>query len=122
MTEPTSPSWDASRRSDGNRSLLPPARFAYGRHTWKEIVHLLANLPLALLGFTYVVTVLFAGAFLTLTAIGLPLLAAGLMGARQLGKLERARARALLGVRVDEPSQSDGDHRRVLAVLIYLNS
>ncbi len=48
---------------------------------------------MALLGFTYVVTVLFTGAFLTVTVIGFPLLAAGLLGARQLGKLERARAR-----------------------------
>ncbi|NGO49060.1 sensor histidine kinase [Streptomyces ureilyticus] len=82
----------------------PPARFAYDWHTWKEIAHLLANLPVSLIGFTYVVTVLSTGAFMTLTVIGLPLLAGGLMGARLLGKLERGRARALLGVRVDEPS------------------
>ncbi|MFI8190877.1 sensor domain-containing protein [Streptomyces sp. NPDC085946] len=83
----------------------PPPRFAYDRHTWKEIAHLLANLPVALLGFTYVMTVLFTSFWLTVTVIGFPLLAAGLMGARQLGRLERARARALLGVRVDEPSR-----------------
>ncbi|MFE0516518.1 sensor domain-containing protein [Streptomyces sp. NPDC058964] len=83
----------------------PPARFAYDRHTWLEIAHLLANLPASLLGFVYVVTMLFTGVGLTVTVIGFPLLAAGLMGARQLGKLERARARALLGVRVDEPSR-----------------
>ncbi|MFJ8699868.1 sensor histidine kinase [Streptomyces ardesiacus] len=82
----------------------PPVRFAYDRHTWKEIAHLLANLPAALLGFVYVVTMLSVGIGLTVTVVGLPLLAAGLLGARQLGKLERARARALLGVRVDEPS------------------
>ncbi|MFF9188497.1 sensor histidine kinase [Streptomyces rochei] len=82
----------------------PPARFAYDRHTWKEIAHLLANLPASLLGFLYVITMLFTGAMLTVTVIGFPLLAAGLMGARQLGKLERGRARALLGVRVEEPS------------------
>ncbi|MER6344556.1 sensor histidine kinase [Streptomyces sp. NPDC001595] len=82
----------------------PPARLAYDAHTWKEIAHLLANLPMALLGFVYVATVLFTSAFLTVTVIGFPLLAAGLMGARQIGKLERARARALLGVRIDEPS------------------
>ncbi|OAH11570.1 sensor histidine kinase [Streptomyces jeddahensis] len=92
---------DAAARGDDR---LPPARFAFDRQTWKEIAHLLANLPVALLGFTYVMTVLFTGAWLTVTVIGFPLLAAGLMGARQLGKLERARARALLGVRVDEPS------------------
>ncbi|GGK94283.1 sensor histidine kinase [Streptomyces flaveus] len=89
-------------RDVGDR--LPPARFAYDRHTWKEIAHLLANLPVSLIGFTYVVTVLSTGAFLSLTVIGLPLLAGGLMGARLLGQLERGRARALLGVRVDEPS------------------
>ncbi|MFI1356852.1 sensor histidine kinase [Streptomyces sp. NPDC020898] len=83
---------------------LPPARFALDRQTWKEIFHLLLNLPMALFGFVYVVTVVSVGSFMTLTVIGLPLLGAGLMGARQLGRIERARARALLGVRVDEPS------------------
>ncbi|MGW1542369.1 sensor histidine kinase [Streptomyces sp. NPDC002309] len=90
--------------ADQDTDRLPPARFAYDRHTWKEIAHLLANLPTALLGFVYVVTVLSVGAFLTVTVIGFPLLALGLLGARQLGRLERARARKLLGVRVDEPS------------------
>jgi signal transduction histidine kinase len=100
MTEP----FLTTDTPDGGGYRLPPARFAYDRHTWKEIAHLLANLPVSLIGFTYVVTVLFTGAFMTLTVIGFPLLAAGLMGARQLGKLERGRARGLLGVRVDEPS------------------
>ncbi|MEV8595626.1 sensor domain-containing protein [Streptomyces sp. NPDC052012] len=83
----------------------PSPRFAYDRHTWKEIAHLLANFPLSLVGFVYVATVLFTGLGLTVTVIGFPLLALGLMGARQLGRMERARARALLGVRVDEPSR-----------------
>ncbi|MFG2555418.1 sensor histidine kinase [Streptomyces sp. NPDC048581] len=104
MTERPSPSRDAAGRPDSGRPPLPPARFAYDRTTWKEIAHLLANLPVSVLGFVYVTTVLFTGALLTLTVIGVPLLAAGLIGARQLGKLERARARGLLGVRVDEPS------------------
>ncbi|MDQ0776657.1 signal transduction histidine kinase [Streptomyces aurantiacus] len=90
---------------DGGTDRPPPARFAYDWHTWKEIAHLLVNLPTSIIGFTYVVTVLFVGAGLTLTVIGLPVLALGLMGARQLGKVERVRARALLGVRVDEPSR-----------------
>ncbi|MFE5188644.1 sensor histidine kinase [Streptomyces sp. NPDC056628] len=105
MTERPSSSRSASVPSGNAQPPLPRARFAYDRHTWKEIAHLLANFPLSLLGFVYVMTVLFTGAVLTLTVIGFPLLAAGLMGARQLGKLERARARALLGVRVDEPSR-----------------
>ncbi|MFF3498530.1 sensor histidine kinase [Streptomyces sp. NPDC003247] len=82
----------------------PPARLAYDAHTWKEIVHLLANLPMSLFGFTYVMTVLFTGAALTLTVTGLPLLALGLLGARLIGRFERGRARRLLGVRIDEPS------------------
>ncbi|MEU6364850.1 sensor domain-containing protein [Streptomyces sp. NPDC046931] len=82
----------------------PPPRLALDGHTWREIAYLLANLPMSLIGFTYVVTVLATGAGLTVTVIGFPLLAVGLVGARQLGKLERARARALLGLRVEEPT------------------
>ncbi|AKZ57478.1 Two-component system sensor kinase [Streptomyces ambofaciens ATCC 23877] len=105
MTErlSTPPPDGFSGATPGDR--LPPARFAYDRHTWKEIAHLLANFPVSLLAFVYVVTMLSVGVGLTVTVVGFPLLAVGLMGARQLGRLERARARALLGVRVDEPSR-----------------
>ncbi|MFJ9662050.1 sensor histidine kinase [Streptomyces griseoflavus] len=108
MTEPLPPAGapvtaHAAPAGPGDRP--PPARFAFDAHTWKEIVHLLTNLPVSLVGFTYTVTMLFTGAGLTVTVIGLPLLAAGLMGARLLGRLERARARRLLGVRVEEPSR-----------------
>ncbi|GAA2575745.1 MULTISPECIES: sensor histidine kinase [Streptomyces] len=104
MTERLSTSSPAGTTGAATGDRLPPARFAYDRHTWKEIAHLLANLPAALIGFVYVVVMLAVGVGLTVTVVGLPLLAAGLVGARQSGKLERARARALLGVRVDEPS------------------
>ncbi|MGW5636566.1 sensor histidine kinase [Streptomyces sp. NPDC003832] len=100
---PHAPSSGRARRADTTEPL-PPARFAYDRHTWKEIAHLLVNLPASLFGFVYVVTMLFTGVGMTVTVVGFPLLALGLLGARQLGKLERARARALLGVRVDEPT------------------
>ncbi|MET7777642.1 MULTISPECIES: sensor histidine kinase [Streptomyces] len=83
---------------------LPPPRFALGRQTWKEIAHLLANLPVSIFGFVYVVTLVSTGTGLAVTAIGLPLLAGGLRGTRLLGRMERARARKLLGVRIDEPS------------------
>jgi signal transduction histidine kinase len=89
----------------GRGDRPPPARFAYDAHTWKEIAHLLANLPVALAGFVYTVTMLFTGVGLTVTVIGFPLLALGLMGSRLLGRMERARARKLLGVRVEEPSR-----------------
>ncbi|MFG2128366.1 sensor histidine kinase [Streptomyces sp. NPDC048751] len=98
-------SHSASRPGDAQgETVLPPARFALDSQTWKEIAHLLANLPMSLLGFSYVMTVMFTGAGLSITVIGLPVLAVGLAGARQLGRFERARARVLLGVRIDEPS------------------
>lgn len=90
----------------------PPARFAFDRHTWKEIAHLLVNFPAAVLGFVYVVVTVSTGAGLSVTVIGLPWLVCGLAGARLLGRAERARARALLGVRVDEPSPLHGPGRR----------
>ncbi|MER7112826.1 sensor histidine kinase, partial [Streptomyces sp. NPDC000229] len=80
------------------------ARIAFDRHVWKEVAHLLANLPIALIGFVYVVFIVAVGAGLSVTVVGLPLLAAGLVGARWLGRAERARARALLGIRIEEPS------------------
>ncbi|MFF3317330.1 sensor histidine kinase [Streptomyces sp. NPDC003035] len=89
---------------------LPPARLAYGRHVWKEISFLLANLPIALVGFVYAVVSVAVGVGLSVTVIGLPLLALGLAGARGMGRAERARARALLGVRVEEPSQLPRRH------------
>ncbi|MDF3301225.1 sensor histidine kinase [Streptomyces tropicalis] len=87
---------------DGDR--LPPPRPVCDLPTWKEIAYLLLALPVSLIGFVLVVTVLATGGGLTLTVVGLPLLAAGLLGARRLGALERALARSLLGVRIDEPS------------------
>jgi signal transduction histidine kinase len=80
------------------------ARMAFGRQAWKEVAHLLTDFPMALIGFIYVVLTVSVGVGLSVTVVGLPLLAAGLAGARQLGRLERARARALLGVRIEEPS------------------
>ncbi|MFE1926703.1 sensor histidine kinase [Streptomyces asoensis] len=88
----------------GPEERLPPVGFAFAPQTWKEIAHLLTNLPMALIGFVYVMTVIVTGAAMTVTVIGFPLLALGLGGARLLGRFERGRARLLLGLRVDEPS------------------
>ena len=96
------------RAPEGADDRLPPVRSAYDRHTWKEIAHLLVNLPMALFGFVYVMAALFTGFWLAVTVVGVPWLAAGLVGSRLLGRMERARARRLLGVRVDEPSRLPG--------------
>ncbi|MBB1246485.1 sensor domain-containing protein, partial [Streptomyces durbertensis] len=83
---------------------LPPPRAALSASTWKEIAYLLTNLPFALLGFVYVSVWLYAGLLMAITVIGLPVVALGLMGCRELGKWERARARVLLDLRVEEPT------------------
>ncbi|MEW1754057.1 sensor domain-containing protein [Streptomyces angustmyceticus] len=83
----------------------PPPQRPLSGATWREIGYLLANLPLGLAGFVVLVVWLTLGIGLTVTVIGLPLLASGLVACRKYGKLERARARALLGVRVPEPSR-----------------
>ncbi|MFF1915800.1 sensor histidine kinase [Streptomyces sp. NPDC058239] len=82
----------------------PPTRSVLDRWTWKEIAYLLANLPMTIAGFVYTVFMIGIGVGLAVTVIGLPLLAAGLQGARLIGRAERGRARAMLGVRIDEPS------------------
>ncbi|MFD3698960.1 sensor histidine kinase [Streptomyces sp. NPDC058646] len=89
----------------------PPVRAVFAAATWKEMAHLLTNLPVAIVGFVYTVVMVATAGGLSVTAIGLPLLACGLFGSRQLGRLERARARALLGVRVDEPTPIPGPRR-----------
>ncbi|MEU3727092.1 sensor domain-containing protein [Streptomyces sp. NPDC031705] len=92
-------------------SAPPPVRPAFDAATWKEIAYLLSNLPVALIGFVYTVFMLATAGGLSVTAIGLPLITCGLLGSRQLGKLDRVRARALLGVRVDEPTPLPGPGR-----------
>ncbi|MEU3750553.1 MULTISPECIES: sensor histidine kinase [Streptomyces] len=88
----------------------PPVRSAYGKETWKEIAFLLSNLFTALAGFVYAVVTVLVGVSLSVTVIGLPLLALGLGGARWIGRSERARARSLLEVRIPEPSRMPKGH------------
>ncbi|MFC9821015.1 sensor histidine kinase [Streptomyces erythrochromogenes] len=89
----------------------PRVRPVFSAVTWKEIAHLVTNLPEAILGFVYAVVMVSTAGGLSVTAIGLPLLAVGLFLSRQWGRLERARARLLLGVRVEEPTPIPGPRR-----------
>ncbi|MEU6330276.1 sensor domain-containing protein [Streptomyces sp. NPDC047049] len=104
MTESPRPrAADAGVTAPDDESLPPPAGPLSGA-TWREVAYLLSNFPLGLVGFVVLVVWLALGIGLAVTVIGLPLLAGGLVACRKYGKLERARARALLGVRVPEPS------------------
>ncbi|MFJ4862523.1 sensor histidine kinase [Streptomyces sp. NPDC088748] len=89
----------------------PPVRAVFSAVTWKEIAYLVSNLPLTVVGFVYAVVMVSTAGGLSVTAIGIPLLACGLYLSRQWGRLDRARARGLLGVRVDEPTPIPGPKR-----------
>ena len=58
---------------------------------------------------TIVVAMLSVGCGLIITLIGLPIIGLAVLGGRAAGAMERARA-----------APSEGEHRRVLAVLTYL--
>lgn len=83
---------------------LPPVlRAPFEARTWREFGYLLLNLPMGIVGFVWTVTMLSLGAGLLVTFIGLPVLALALGGCRAIGVVERARARSLLWLEVEEP-------------------
>ncbi|MFF2923122.1 sensor histidine kinase [Streptomyces celluloflavus] len=99
---------DSSRTSTADDAVdgtaLPPPRAPLGSSTWREMAYLLSNFPVGVAAFCVLVVWLVAGIGLSVTVIGLPLLASGLTACRWFGRLERSRARALLGIQVAEPS------------------
>ncbi|MEU5541530.1 sensor domain-containing protein [Streptomyces sioyaensis] len=101
MTERSRPS--AAEDALGDAPPPPPRALLSGL-MWREIAYLLANFPLGVAAFVVVLVWLTLGIGLSITVVGLPLLATGLLACRQYGRLERARAAALLGVRIAEPS------------------
>ena len=84
---------------------LPRAlRAPFEARTWRELGYALLNLPMGVLGFVWTVTMLSLGAGLLITFIGLPVLALALGGCRAIGRVERARARSLLWLDIEEPA------------------
>ncbi|MEV8362848.1 sensor histidine kinase [Streptomyces niveus] len=101
---------DYGSRTQLQRPILPTAlRAPFGLRMLKEFVYLLLNLPMGILFFVYVVTMLSVSAGLLVTFLGIPLLAAALVGCRGLGAVERARARALLDLDVASPLPVRGE-------------
>jgi hypothetical protein len=78
-------------------------RAPFAGRTFREIGYTLSSLPIAVFGFVFAVTMFSLGAGLFVTALGLPVLAATLAGARGLGAAERGRARVQLGLDVAGP-------------------
>jgi signal transduction histidine kinase len=79
------------------------ASVSFARRTWTELVYLVLMVPLALLGFAYVLGTLGLGVALAITFVGLPFLAVTGLGARRIGGVHRGLARSLLRQQVTAP-------------------
>ncbi|KUL36242.1 histidine kinase [Streptomyces sp. NRRL F-4489] len=90
-------------RARGRRRVPAGLAAPFSGRTWREFLYLCLSLPVACLMFAYAVTLVSVSAGLLITFVGIPVLAGGLAGARGLGAVERARARALLGLEVAGP-------------------
>ncbi|MFD4995097.1 sensor histidine kinase [Streptomyces buecherae] len=88
----------------GSHRLPAGLRAPFEARTWRELCHLLLNLPIALLTFTYAIVMFSLGVGLLVTFLGVPILALTLLGARGLGVVERGRARLLLRHDVAAPA------------------
>ncbi|MER8069728.1 sensor domain-containing protein [Streptomyces sp. NPDC094034] len=89
--------------------FLPPAlRAPVEGRTWREFGYLLLSVPISAVLFCYAIATIALGAGLLVTFLGVPVLALGLAGCRGFGMMERARARALLGLDVPDPAPARG--------------
>ena len=87
-------------------------RAPFEGRTWRELLYVFSGLPIATVTFAYAVTMLATSAGLLITFLGVPVLAAGLVGCRAIGVAERARARVLLRMDVAEPEPVHALQRR----------
>lgn len=71
--------------------------------TWREALYALVSLPLSLAGSAFVLVTLALGIVTSVTFVGLPVLAAGGLGARRLGSVQRQLAARLLDEQVVPP-------------------
>lgn len=97
---PAATSGPSAERAQGSPGFW---RAPFAASTYREIGYTVASLPIAIVGFTFAVTMFSLGVGLFVTVLGLPVLAAALAGARGLGAAERGRARGLLGLDVTAP-------------------
>ncbi|MGW0032481.1 sensor histidine kinase [Streptomyces sp. NPDC003314] len=88
---------------------LPAAiRAPFEGRTWRALGYVLIGLPLSICWFALSVSLVSTGAGLLITFLGVPVLAGALALCRGFGAVERARARALLGLDVAAPEPVRG--------------
>ncbi|MEU8839755.1 sensor domain-containing protein [Streptomyces roseus] len=95
------------------RALRAPVE---GR-TWREFGYLVLGLPLSVFYFSLAVTGVSLGAGLLVTFLGVPVLAGVLAMCRGFGRVERGRARVMLGVDIAEPAPVRARKRGALAAM-----
>jgi signal transduction histidine kinase len=88
-----------SMQTSGERRLT-----GWGRR-WAELGYALSDLPIAIAGFVYVVTLTAVGAGLAVTIFGLAVMGGAVLGARGFASFERGRTRALLDVPIADPQR-----------------
>ena len=90
--------------AEERRHRLPAGlRAPLTARAWREFGYLMLSLPISVTMFCFAITMTSVGVGLLITFLGIPVLAATLAACRGFGALERARARGLLGLRIDEP-------------------
>jgi signal transduction histidine kinase len=90
----------------------------FTRRTWAELLYALTNLPLSVLGLVLMLLPLLLGTVLSITFVGLPVAALGVLLARGLGNVHRGLASSLLGVQVGKPDPPAPRRGIVPAVLL----
>jgi signal transduction histidine kinase len=93
----------AATRSPMARALRAP----FEARTWRETLYLLLNLPLGIVTFTVIVTGFATGLGMLITLVGIPIIVLTIYVSRWMGSVERARARAFLGIDVPRPYRPD---------------
>jgi signal transduction histidine kinase len=88
------------------------------RRTWAELLYALAGLPLGILGLVLTLIPLLVGGVLSITLIGLPVAALGVLVARGLGGMHRRMAANLLDLHVSKPARPEPTRGIVPAVLL----
>jgi signal transduction histidine kinase len=88
--------------------LRATLRFPFGRQALAALLYGLIAFPLALVGFVLTLVGLLVGGVLSVTTLGLWLIAVTVRGALALGRLQRALARHLLGLEIEHPTRREG--------------
>ena len=91
-----------------NPRVTRALRAPFEARTWRHTAYVAVRLPLALVGFVLVLVTLAVGGVLSVTFVGLPLLAASGLVGRWVGSVHRRIGNALLADGPDGPGGSGG--------------